>query len=273
MRLAVVGHVEWVEFARVDSVPAPGEIVHALETWEEAAGGGAVAAVQLAKLAGSAVLFTSLGGDELGRRARTQLADQGVHIRAMADPSPQRRAFCFVDGAGERTITVLGDKLRPSGGDTRLPWHELAGMDGVYFVSGDTAALRLAREARVLVATARELPTLRAARVDLDVLVGSGEDESELYRPADLDPTPGMVVTTSGRLGGWARPGGPFRPAPVPGPIADAYGCGDAFAAGLTYALARGNPPDDALALAARCGAAVLTGRGPYAGQLTAAAL
>jgi len=59
----------------------------------------------------------------------------------------------------------------------------------------------------------------------------------------------------------------------VPGPIADAYGCGDAFAAGLTYALARGDPPDDALALAARCGAAVLTGRGPYAGQLTAAAL
>ena len=114
---------------------------------------------------------------------------------------------------------------------------------------------------------------MRAARVDLDVLVGSGEDESELYRPADLDPAPGMVVTTSGRLGGWARPGGPFRPAPVPGPIADAYGCGDAFAAGLTYALARGDPPDDALALAARCGAAVLTGRGPYAGQLTAAAL
>jgi ribokinase len=32
MRIAVVGHVEWVEFARVEAVPRPGEIVHALET-------------------------------------------------------------------------------------------------------------------------------------------------------------------------------------------------------------------------------------------------
>ena len=62
-------------------------------------------------------------------RARVQLSDQGVTVRAMAEPAPQRRAFCFVDGAGERTITVLGEKLRPSGADSRLPWHELAGVD------------------------------------------------------------------------------------------------------------------------------------------------
>ena len=37
MRLAVVGHVEWVEFARVERVPKPGEIAHALEAY---AGGG-----------------------------------------------------------------------------------------------------------------------------------------------------------------------------------------------------------------------------------------
>ncbi len=273
MRLAVVGHVEWVEFVRVGSVPEPGEIVHALETWEEAAGGGAVAAVQLAKLAGDAVLFTSLGSDELGRRARAQLAEQGVTVRAMVDPGPQRRAICFVDAAGERTIAVLGDKLRPSGADPRLPWQELAAMDGVYFVSGDAEALRQAREARILVATSRELPTLRAGGVELDALVGSGGDQGERYHAGDLEPPPRLVITTSGRLGGWAQPGGPFRPARVPGPIADAYGCGDAFAAGLTFALARGDGPEEAIALAARCGAAVLTGAGPYPGQLVAADL
>lgn len=270
MRLAVVGHVEWVEFARVEAVPRPGEIVHALETWEEAAGGGAVAAVQLAKLAGDATLFTAFGGDELGRRARAEIAEHGVTVRAMADPSPQRRAFCFLDEAGERTITVLGEKLRPSGGDSRLPWHELGAADGVYFVSGDADALREARNAPLLVATARELATLQNAGVRLDVLVGSGEDEGELYHPGDLEPPPGLVVTTAGPLGGWAQPGGPFRPAPIPGPVADAYGCGDAFAAGLTFALARGDDPEEAIAFAARCGAAVLTGRGPYSGQLTA---
>jgi hypothetical protein len=44
--------VEWVEFARVDHMPESGEIVTAQERWEEAAGGGGVAAVQLANLAG-----------------------------------------------------------------------------------------------------------------------------------------------------------------------------------------------------------------------------
>jgi ribokinase len=269
MRVAVVGHVEWVEFARVGTMPRPGEIVHAEQVWEEAAGGGAVAAVQLAKLAGSVTLFTALGSDELGRRSRAQLTEQGVTVRAMADAGRQRRAFCHVDEAGERTITVLGEKLRPSGGDSRLPWHELRDMDAVYFVSGDEDALRAARDARVLVATARELRTLQGAAVRLDAIVGSGEDEGELFRPGDLEPSPALVVTTSGALGGWAQPGGPFRPASVPGPVVDAYGCGDAFAAGLTFALARDDPVEDALAFAARCGAAVLAGRGPYSAQLT----
>ena len=40
VRVAVVGHVEWVEFVRVPSVPRPGEITQALESWEEPAGGG-----------------------------------------------------------------------------------------------------------------------------------------------------------------------------------------------------------------------------------------
>jgi ribokinase len=66
------------------------------------------------------------------------------------------------------------------------------------------------------------------------------------------------------------RPGGPFRAVPPPGPIQDAYGCGDCFAAGLTYALAEGATMDDAVALGARCGAAVLTGPGAYEGQLVA---
>jgi ribokinase len=270
MRLAVVGHIEWVEFARVPAVPLPGEIAHALELWEEPAGGGAVAAVQLARLAGSCSLFTAFGADDLGRRSRAELSRLGVEIRAIPDAEPTRRAFTFVDDAGERTITVLGEKLRPRGGDSRLPWHELRGIDGVFFVSGDAEALWHCRGARVLVATSRELATLKEAGVQVDALVGSGEDEGEVYRPGDLDPAPHVAVTTAGGLGGWLQPGGPFRPSPLPGTISDTYGAGDSFAAGLTYALARGDPVEEAVQIAARCGAAVMTGRGPYEAQLTA---
>ena len=268
MNLAVVGHVEWVEFVRVEHVPSPGEIVHALETWEEAAGGGAVAAAQLANLNGSVRLFTSLGDDELGRRARRELEHRGISVHAASPGEAQRRAYTYVDAQGERTITVLGRKHVPSGEDPSLPWEELARCDAVFFVSGDVAAVRAARKARVLVATARELATLRRAQTQLDVLVGSGEDPSERYGPGELEPSPHAVVTTSGALGGWLRPGGPFRAAPLPGPVEDAYGCGDCFAAGLAYALGAGETLEQAVELGARCGAAVLTGRGAYAGQL-----
>ena len=61
VRAAVVGHVEWIEFLRVEHVPRVGEIVHADETWEQAGGGGGVAAVQLSLLADGVLFFTALG--------------------------------------------------------------------------------------------------------------------------------------------------------------------------------------------------------------------
>jgi len=125
MNVAVVGHVEWVEFARVDHAPAPGEIVHALETWEEPAGGGAVAAVQVANLGDACLFFTALAEDELGRRSREELEARGVTVHAGHAPGKQRRAITHVDEAGERTITVLGDKQLPSGEDGSLPWEKL----------------------------------------------------------------------------------------------------------------------------------------------------
>ena len=273
MNVGVVGHVEWVEFVRVDEVPRPGEIVHALERWEEAAGGGAVAAVQLANLNGGVQLFTALGDDDLGRRSREELEARGVTVHAETSGEPQRRAFTYVDTNGERTITVLGDKLRPSGENPDLPWEQLARCDAVYFVSGDVAALHAARRSPLLVATARELAMLQRGAQELDVLVGSAQDPGEQYEPGDLEPPPRVVVTTSGGLGGWVQPGGPFRAAPLPGAVEDAYGCGDCFAAGLTYGLAAGWPTEEAVTLGARCGAAVLTGRGAYSGQLDAGAL
>jgi ribokinase len=273
MRLAVVGHVEWIRFARVERVPGAGEIAHSTESWEEVGGGGGVAAIQLARLAGEATLFTALGDDELGRRAFDQLEAQGVTVHAEIVPGqPQRWALTHLDDAHERTITTIGEKLRPRGHDDSLPWHELAGADGVFFVAGDVDALVRARRARVLTATSRELATLRRGSVVLDALIGSGEDENERYRAGELEPPPRLVVSTSGALGGWAQPGGPYTAATPPGPVEDAYGAGDCFAAGLTYALAARVEPTEALAFAARCGAAALTGRGvsPQAVELHA---
>jgi ribokinase len=272
MRVAVVGHVEWIEFARVERVPVAGEIVHAEDAWEEPGGGGAVAAVQLAKLAGGATFYTALGDDRLGHRARDELTAMGVRVEAAFRSEPQRRGFVYVDHAAERTITVIGDRMGPRGDDP-LPWDELAEYDAVYFTAGDVAAAAAARAARTLVASARGIETLAAASVELDVLVASSSDAGERYEEGDLAPAPRLVVRTAGASGGeWERPNGErgrYEATPLPGPRVDAYGCGDSFAAGLTYGVGAGMPVDEALNLAARCGAACLTGRGPYSGQLS----
>ena len=276
MRVAVVGHVEWVELARVERVPAAGEIVHADETWELPGGGGAVAAVQLAKLAGQATFFTALGDDELGHRAQQELERLGVTMRVAFLPGPQRRAFVHLDSAGERTITVIGSRMGPSGRDP-LPWPELAGFDAVYFTAGDAAAATAARTARRLVAAARGIEVLAEAGVELDALLASGSDAGEGYGAGDLDPPPRLVVRTAGAAGGsWESVdgrSGSWSATPPPGPVVDAYGCGDSFAAGFTYGLGAGMSLEDALQLGARCGAACLAGRGPYTAQLTGADL
>lgn len=275
MRVAVVGHVEWVTFARVDHVPSQGEIVHATTTWELPAGGGAAAAVQLAKLAGSASFFTALGDDDLGHRAHEKLSALGLHVHAVFRPTAMRRAFTHVDGGGERTITVLGDRLTPSGSDD-LPWDELHGCDAVYVTAADETALKAARETRVVTATPRAGNVLKRG-IPIDAVVGSALDASEAHFDEGMEPPPGLVVRTEGSHGGsFTRDQGPsarFDASELPGPIADRYGAGDAFAAGLTFGLGAGMPDADAIALAARCGAAVLTGFGPYEGQLTSAAL
>ena len=267
MRVAVVGHVEWVDFLVVERLPQRGAIVQVKSAWQEAAGGGADTAVQLRKLAGSATLFTALGDDDHGRKSFGELTGRGVRVEAAWREEPQRRAVCFLDAGGERTITLLGPKLVPRGADP-LPWHELEGADGVYFTGGDVDALWAARKANVLVASARELPVLMDAGVRLDVLVASAADEGERYE-GGLAPAPRYVVRTSGARGGTVEPGGSFPPGEVPGPVVDTYGAGDAFAGGLTYGLASDMPIDDALALGARCGAAVLAGRGPYESQVS----
>src|SRR5688572_14132916 len=102
MRVAVVGHVEWIELARVPRVPKPGEIVHATEWWEEVGGGGAVAAVQLAKLAGGCEFFTALATDELGRRSRARLQELGVRLHAAPREGVHRRGFVYLDEEHER---------------------------------------------------------------------------------------------------------------------------------------------------------------------------
>ena len=61
-----------------------------------------------------------------------------------------------------------------------------------------------------------------------------------------------------------AHDSGRFAAGALPGALVDTYGAGDSFAAGLTYALARGDALDEALAFASAQGAEAMTRRGAH---------
>lgn len=269
-KVAVVGHVEFVHFFEVERVPLQGEIAHARSNFLVPGGGGSVAARQLLLLQGEAHFFTAVGNDELGARAVRELSALGITVHAAVRPAPQRVGTCFVDDQGERTITVSGQRMGASGEDD-LPWDLMSECDAVYFTAGDDSAWRQARRARVLVATSRVLADFQRLGIELDALVGSRHDRGETYDPERVEPRPRLMVQTAGGDGGvyWTADGqsGGYPPVPLPGPVKDAYGCGDSFAAGLTWGLGQQLPLPQVFEVAARCGATCLTGRGPYERQ------
>ena len=232
MRAAVVGHIEWMEFVPVEAVPRPGEIVHADESWEQAAGGGSVAAVQFAKLADSVDFFTGLGNDESARACADGARGTWHHRARDGFDAPQRSGFTFIDEAGERTITTIGRKLHPRGHDDALPWHELARCDCRLLLrrrcrraAARSASARPRRDRAGALDAPAGVRRARRARLEREGRGGA------LPHGADR---PGAAarrddVGSAWWLGAARRPvqrGAATRRVP------DAYGAGDCFAAG-----------------------------------------
>jgi ribokinase len=262
-RIAVVGHVEWVDFVPVARFPTPGEILHAQGAFARAAGGGGVVAVVLAELGAEVDFYCALGDDALGRAAAQQLGQRGVRTHVAWSVHPTRRAVTLVDGSGERTIVTIGERLQPLGSD-QLDWEGLRAAAGVYVTAGDAGALNHARRARVLVASPRARDSLERSDGPIDALVYSARDRGESAWARRVEHRVRLLFATEGRAGGrwWGESEGRWAPAPPPGEPRDAYGCGDSFAAGLTFGLAQGASIDEAAALGATCAARCLTRAG-----------
>ncbi|MGO9819179.1 MAG: PfkB family carbohydrate kinase [Solirubrobacteraceae bacterium] len=259
-RVAVVGHVEWVEFVRVPRFPERGAITHARDSFQRAAGGGAVAAVVLAELGADVDFFCALGRDANGEAAAAQLSQRGVRVHAAWREQPTRRVIALVAAGGERTIVTIGDRLEPLGGD-QLDWGRLNGADGVYFTAGDAAAVTHARHARVLTSTPRAREALEQDEVMIDALVFSRSDTDEHSWAERVQARTRLMVETEGAAGGrwWGESEGRWPAAAPPGEPQDDYGCGDSFAAGFTFGLAGGEPVLEAARIGAECGARMLT--------------
>lgn len=261
--VAVVGHVEWVDFVPIERLPQQGEVLHAEGAFARVGGGGGVAAAVLADLGADVDFFCALGDDALGKAAAEQMAERGVNLQvAWRDSEPTRRALTLLEAAGERTIVTVGHRLEPRG-DDRLDWNRLGDADGVYFTAGDASALQHACQAKVVVASPRGRATLAEGPV-VDALVYSRSDPDESQWARQLEDKARLVVETRGREGGVWRGAeeGSWQAVPPEGTIKDAYGAGDSFAAAFMLGLAEGQRVAEAAALGARMGAHALTRQG-----------
>lgn len=259
-RVAVVGHVEWVDFLRVEHLPIRGEVQAARREAIHAGGGAVVAAAVLAEAGAEVDFYCAVGRDADGESAVEELRARGIRVHPALRPGPTRQVLTFLDHDGERTIVTLGERLQPAGDDA-LDWDRLAGADGVYLTAGDAGAARQARRAGVLVATPRIREGLDGDDIRLDAVVFSAHDPREVEWAAPLVQRTRLMVATEGGEGGrwWGESVGRWTSVAPPGPVRDSYGCGDAFAAAFTLGLAEGRSVADAAALGAEWGARMLT--------------
>tara|TARA_Y100001968_G_scaffold261844_1_gene249831 strand:+ start:168 stop:1019 length:852 start_codon:yes stop_codon:yes gene_type:complete len=265
LKMAVIGHIEWMKFLSVDELPKPGRISHSKYSFDAPAGGGALTALEMQRLTNEPVhFFTALGKDSIGEMCYKELVRLGLVLHVAWRESSTRTGISFVDSNGERAITVIGERLQPTSKD-KLPWEELHSFDGIFISATDSETIELARKAKLIATTPRiGIKTINNANVRLDLLIGSGLDPGEKYEPKDIQIMPSIRIATAGSSGGEYWPGGKFQAVKLKSEVLDTYGCGDKFAAGVTTGIAANWDIKKALSLGANCGAICATYFGPY---------
>ena len=265
LKFAVIGHIEWINFLEVDQLPEPGLISHSTKSLEFPAGGGSVIAKRLRELTNSEVhFFTALGNDFYGNQSFKILEKMGIKLHVAWCDKPTRKGFSLIDSEGERSITIIGDRLAPTHKDN-LDWSILNEMDGVFITAADMQIFKKSRIAKILCSTPRVgLNIINESKIFLDGLIGSNLDPGEAFSLTELSLKPKFVIKTEGENGGILFPGGRYKAFENIKDKVDSYGCGDSFAAGILYGLASKWSIEESLNLAKILGRNCSEHFGPY---------
>ena len=73
----------------------------------------------------------------------------GIKLHVAWRDKPTRKGFSVIDSNGERSITIIGDRLSPNHNDD-LDWATLNDMDGVFITAGDKELFKRSRVAKTL---------------------------------------------------------------------------------------------------------------------------
>ena len=283
MKVLVVGSYNVGLTVLGSRIPRPGETVmgHAFDMGP--GGKGSNQAIGLARLGGDVSFVGRLGNDVFGRDALDLFAQEGIDTQFVAvdDDAHTGAGIISVDEKGQNAIHVAPGanyRLSVDDLDRAAALFETAAFLLVQLetpVAVVAEAVRRAKQAGMTVilnpAPAQKLDAELLAMIDI---LTPNEAEAETLSGIPVsDPASaeragqylrsqgaGTVILTLGEAGALlideqsSRPFDAYRVDAV-----DTTGAGDAFNAGLTYALAAGMALDDAVDFAAKTGALCVT--------------
>jgi ribokinase len=278
--IVVMGQIARDLVLVVDEVPGPGGTAPVRQRREMLGGKGANIAVGLAQLGAPVRLVGVVGDDAVGERLLARAAADGIGTEAVV-----RRAGCatglivdlvVVNAAadGWRYLEDLPDELLLADSDVSEDVFARAGAVVLQLQQPPEVALRAARAARGRVVLDGAPPRLgeellacadvvRADHREAELLsgrkIGSADDALRAAREV-MTRGPGFVafaVDGVGNVFAWDEgelvvPLGDVE-------AVDTTGGGDAFVAALTFALVRGDGPEEAAGLAVRASGDTVT--------------
>jgi sugar/nucleoside kinase (ribokinase family) len=293
-RIACVGtYILDVLGRPIDSLPVTQQAVVIEEIRMTVAGTAGGTAVDLARLGADVLAVGAVGQDNAGEFVRTLLAREGVDTAGLVDKAGVGTSATIlpISSAGVRPawhVTGANSLLGPAD----LPTALLAEVDALHYggVSalpgldgpGSAALLRSAKahgaittadclgvkRADALTVFADSFPHLDVFlpnRGEVAMLTGRESPREGARMLRDLGPT--VVIVKLDSEGAFVvGPDGEFEVPPIPVPVRDTTGCGDAFCAGLLRALTLGWELEPATRLASACGAMTARGLGSDAG-------
>jgi sulfofructose kinase len=253
----VVGHTALDRVYRIDAFPAKPTKVRALDHREEGGGSAANAAAAVAVLGGQVRLWSRVGDDDAGLKARRALERTGVDVDGVlvCEGVKTPTAAVIVDAKGERLVVSEDDHVLPM----EAAWLPLSQVAQAGAVLSDLSWLEGTRAA-FAAARACGIPTL----VDVDLgggillervvdltdyaifsgpafekFVAGGDDDSRFAALVDMGVSHAGVTRGAGGYH-WRGPDGTGSQASFKVPIVDTTGAGDAFHGVFALAVASG---------------------------------
>ncbi|MCT4555071.1 MAG: ribokinase [Pelagimonas sp.] len=268
MTIFNLGSINIDLFYRVAHLPQPGETL-ASGGFDRGLGGkGANMSVAMARAASRAVHIGAVGED--GGWTVSRLTEYGVDTRHIQRVGATGHAVILVDDAGENAIVLHGGAnqdipisavmaalAEATPGDTFLCQNETN-------LQAEAARMARSKGLRVTYAAAPfEAQAVRAVLPYLDLLVLNAVEAAQLTQATgqSLDDLPvrDVVVTLGGAGCRWHGPEGVQSYPAVPVTPVDTTGAGDTFTGYLLAGLDQGMPMAQAIGLASKAGALMVT--------------